>query len=131
MTETNGTTTPATAKDYTTSGLKLEGAYENDRNRQSSALFKDIIREAYGVNDVICGHHLIYEVRDLQKDGFTYDEVQEIPSADALIFDHVVAQKIWGPGYFRTLIKLALEPVETRDKLLGELYYARPKAGAV
>lgn len=119
------------AKDFTSSGLKLEGSYENDRNRAGSAVFKDIIREVYNVTDVICGHHLIYEVRDKQKDGFTYDEVQEIPSADALIFDHDVAKKIWGPGYMRTLIKLALEPVETRDHLLAEMYYARPKAGSV
>jgi hypothetical protein len=115
----------AMATDFTSTGLKIEGAYENDRNVENNGLYKAIIREAFGVSDVICGHHLVYEVEDKRADGFTYQIIEEIPSADALIFDHKVAQKIWGAAWKDCLVKLALEPVETRDKLLASLYYAR------
>lgn len=115
-----------TKQDYSSSGLKLEGQYENDRNGENSTLFKAVIREAYGVTDVICGHHLIYEVRDKRTDGFTYETVQEIPSADALIFDHDVAKKIWGADWQAKLQLFALEPPATRDALVAKHYYARP-----
>lgn len=115
----------STANDFTPTGLKIEGAYENDRNGENAPLFKAIIREAYGVTDVICGHHLVYEVREQRADGFTYEQIQEIPSADALIFDHDVAQKIWGDKWKSILTILAMTPVAERDKLLGEFYYNR------
>jgi hypothetical protein len=117
----------STATDFTPTGIKIEGQYENDRNLENNELYKAIIREAYGVRDVICGHHLVYQLEEKRADGFTYQLIEEIPSADALIFDHDVAKKIWGPGYESVLVKLALEPVETRDKLLGELYRGRTK----
>lgn len=119
-----------TKNDYTSTGLKIEGNYENDRNSENSQLFKDIIREAYCVEDVIIGHHLIYEKRDKRDDNFTYEVVQEIPSADALIFDHAVAKIIWGKDWLSVLQQLVAEPIETRDKLLSELYYGRVKKAA-
>lgn len=115
----------STATDFTPTGVRIEGAYENDRNAENSAVFKAIIREAYGVTDVICGHHLVYETREKRADGFTYEVIQEIPSADALIFDHDVAKKIWGDKYLTILVKLAMEPCEARDKLLTDLYHNR------
>jgi hypothetical protein len=112
-----------TANDFTKGGLKLEGQYENDRNAESRELFKAIIREAYGVQDVIIAHHLTYV-----KDEGDFEYVEEVPSADALIFDHDVARKIWGVDKYKDiLVRLALEPIATRDKLLGELYHARGK----
>lgn len=115
----------STATDFTPTGCKLEGQYENDRNAENSKLFKAIIREAYGVQDVIVAHHLTYVKEDKRDDGFTYEIVEEIPSADALIFDHDVALKIWGENFKGILVRLALEPIKTRDKLLSDLYYAR------
>lgn len=114
------------ATDKTETGLRLEGAYENDRNAEAQACFKDAIREAFGVQDVICAHHLVYVVEETHKDGFKYQVVQEIPSADALIFDHEVAKKLWGDSWKEKLTQLALEPVETRDALFSSLYYSRP-----
>lgn len=111
-------------KDFSPVGTKLEGNYENDRNADSAELFKAIIREAYGVKDVIIAHHLVYVTRE-KRDGFDYEIVQEIPSADTLIFDHAVARKIWGDQYKSILTRLACEPVETRDTLLHLLYYSR------
>lgn len=120
-----------TIQDFTPSGVKIEGAYENDRNAESNQLFKDIIREAFGVTDVIIGHHLVYEKVDKRADGFSYQVIEEIPSADALIFDHEVAKKLWGvERWASTLAKLAMEPCATRDKKLAELYYNRDRRPA-
>lgn len=111
--------------DFTPGGAKIEGAYENDRNREHAPVFKAIIREAFGVTDVICGHHLIFEFRETRADGFTYDVVQEIPSADCLIFDHDIAKKIWGITWPECLQRLAMEPIATRDDLLATMYNER------
>lgn len=116
----------STAADYTPTGLRIEGQYENDRNAESRDLFKAVIKEAFGVQDVIIAHHLVYEKSEKRADGFEYQIVEEIPSADALIFDHAVALKIFGPdGYKGALIRLALEPCETRDKLYAQMYEGR------
>lgn len=115
--------------DFTPGGLKLEGAYENDRNSDCRDCFKDTIREAFGVQDVIIAHHLTY-VRVEKRDGFDYQVVEEIPSADALIFDHEIAQRLWGASWQHCLTLLALEPVETRDELFARMYYAREDKGA-
>lgn len=113
--------------DVTPTGLRIEGLYENDRNSENSKCFKDAIREVYGVTDVICGHHLIYVAEEQRADGFKYQVVEEIPSADAFIFDHSAAGKLWGEKWRDNLAALALEPVETRDDLFSKLYYARKK----
>jgi hypothetical protein len=118
----------STATDYTPTGLRLEGQYENDRNAESRDLFKAVIREAYGVQDVIVAHHLTYVKSEKRVDGFDYEIVEEIPSADALIFDHAVAKKIFGDRYLAVLVKLAMEPCETRDKLYAGFYSNRPKS---
>lgn len=110
--------------DFTAGGTKIEGQYENDRNAENSELYKTIIREAFNVKDVIVAHHLVY-VTSEKRDGFEYQIVEEIPSADSLIFDHAIAKKIWGPDFLPTLVKLATEPAETRDALLKRLYDGR------
>jgi hypothetical protein len=115
----------STRDDFTPTGLKIEGAYENDRNGENSDLFKAIIREVYGVKDVLCGHHLVYAVEEKRPDGFTYQLIEEIPSADTLIFDHDCAKKLWGSAWQKNLTLLALQPPETRDQLLKILYEAR------
>ena len=118
------------AQDFTPDGVKIEGSYENDRNAASSQLFKDIIREVFGVQDVIIAHHLVYVREDKRADGFMYQVVEEIPSADSLIFDHDVAKKLWGDDWQWIMRDLACEPVATRDILLGKPYYARTKKAA-
>jgi hypothetical protein len=114
-----------TEYDFTPKGLKIEGAYENDRNIQSSDLFKAIIREACGAKDVIIAHHLTYVVEEEWDDGFKYQIIEEIPSADALIFDHDIARKIWGLDWRDVLARLALTPISERDAELAHLYYRR------
>ena len=105
---------------------KTEGHHENERNERNRDLYADMIREAHGVDQVIIGHHLVYVDVITGADNFVYHIPAEIPSADALIFDHVEARRIWGEDRFKdVLVKLVLEPVETRDDLLRELYYSR------
>jgi hypothetical protein len=117
-----------TASDYTPKGTKIEGAYENDRNAESNDLFKAILKECFGVTDVIIGHHLIYVQEEQREDGFTYQVIEEIPSADTLIFDHAIAKHIWGPTWQSKLVWLAMEPPETRDVLLRKLWNNRKQA---
>lgn len=113
-------------KDFTPTGLKIEGAWENDRNSENSPLYKAIIRHVFGVEDVICGHHLIYVSRYVNpQDGFTYEQVQEIPSADTLIFDHNVARKCWPDDWEANLTTLALTPPDKRDAVLEILWHGR------
>ena len=115
--------------DFTSNGTRVEAQYENDRNADSKDLFKCIIREVYGTEnremDVIIGHHLSYEWREKRADGFIYTFVQEIPSADTLIFDHDVAKKLWGAQWRSIIYMLAVEPCATRDQLLAKFYNAR------
>lgn len=114
-----------TTTDYTPTGLRIVGPFENDRNAESAQLFKDIIREVFSAGDVIIAHHLVYVAVDKRPDGFEYQIVEEIPSADALIFNHDVAKRLWGAKYKERLQQFALEPMETRDSLLEQLYYSR------
>lgn len=102
--------------------------FENNRNTENGELFKAIITEAYGADEVCPAHHLIY-VKIEKREGYPDSRhMDELPSADTLIFDHKVAKKIWGEENYRdVLARLALEPTDTRDKLLGDLYYARPR----
>lgn len=112
--------------DFTPTGLKIEAPFENHRNSNNAELFKAMIREAYGAGDVIVAHHLTYVVED-KRGEYTYEIVEEIPSADTLIFDHQAAVKIWGDGYRDILAGLAMLPTEARDAHLKAMYYSRIK----
>jgi hypothetical protein len=95
--------------------------FENARNTSNEALFAAMVREAYpDATLVVAGHHIFY-----RRDGHISPE--EIPSADALIFDHFIARKVWGDSYRDVLTQLALEPVATRDALLSRLFKERLK----
>lgn len=60
------------------------------------------------------------------RDGYQYQIVEEVPSADTLIFDHDIAIKIWGKDHYKeVLCKLASVPIEERDQLLHSLYYGK------
>lgn len=92
---------------------------ENARNTDNEALFREMIQLAYPDADlVVAGHHIFYRRGDV---------TEEIPSADALIFDHTIAEAVWGTDYDLVLGHLALTPVETRDVELRRLYNTRTK----
>jgi hypothetical protein len=111
-------------KDFSTTGVKLEGPWETDRNRGCKKLIKDILKECFGGKEFFVGHHIAYEVTDKVQGAID----QEIPSIDTMIFEHTIARKIWGEvNYKNILAQLACEPVETRDQMLAKLYYSRKK----
>jgi hypothetical protein len=93
--------------------------FENARNTDNEPLFAAMVREAYpDANLVVAGHHIFY-----RRDGSNATE--EIPSADALIFDHFIARCVWKDNWQNVLTQLALEPVATRDALLAQLFGER------
>lgn len=120
MSTTKTTTSPPISHDHTPLGTRIEGTFENNRNAENAELFKCIIRKVFGVSDVIVAHHLVY-VKVENRDGFDYQIVEEIPSADTMIFDHDVARALWGDQWQANLVSLALTPVEQRDDLLAAL----------
>ena len=74
-----------------------------------------MIQIAFGDKDqIMIAHHLVFE-----KDG-DIATMNEIPSADTLIFDHDVMSTIFGPQYIRIMERLAALPVNdgSRDRLL-------------
>lgn len=117
----------STQNDFTPTGLKLMGSYENDRNSENRELYKAIIREVFGVQEVICGHHLVFVIEDKREDGFVYQVTEEVPAADTLIFDHGVMQKLFPHTWQECLMHLALTPTEERDVELAKLYHGREK----
>lgn len=94
---------------------------ESRRHTDNIDLFEAMIREVYDdVTMIVAGHHIMF-MRQGQK------LPTEIPSADALIFDHAVARGLWKDDHRAVLTKLALEPTETRDALLRQLFNDRVK----
>lgn len=90
---------------------------ENERNKANAALFTRMIRLAFGDKDqIMIAHHLTFEVdNDL-------NTVNEIPSADTLIFDHEAMGRIFGKQALSIMKDLAALPVAdgSRDKRLAE-----------
>ena len=109
----------AQKRDYQ-KGLRVVGSWENDRNAASRPLFTEMLKEALGIDQTIIAHHLVYV-----KMVDDYTIVEEIPSADALIFNHEIMRKLFGDGFLSVLQTLACEPCETRDAKLAEFYNAR------
>lgn len=93
---------------------------ETKRITDNIDLFEAMVRDAYdNVQVVVGGHHILALCTG-------WKLPLEIASADTLIFDHRVAQRVWGGHYKKVLVMLAEEPQETRDALLRTLYAGRP-----
>lgn len=83
---------------------------ENLRNRQCADLFRRLIRRAYGDTfSVAVGHHVMFS-RD--------DEMDEIPSADCLMFSHDLMSRVFGERAVGIMQDLAGVPQEQRAALL-------------
>ena len=89
--------------------------FEDERNKRNKKLYSDILKAAFG-NVAVIGHHLCFN------DG---DDLDEIPSADCLIFDHDIMQKVFGIPYLSVITQLAVLPVGERDEMLSKLFYNR------
>lgn len=88
---------------------------EQARNKVAAAMFETMIKMAFGDdNDVMVGHHIGFEVHgDIKTEN-------EIPSADCLLFDHTIMNRIFGERAHDVLIHLALTPCEERDSLAAQ-----------
>jgi hypothetical protein len=97
--------------------------FEARRNHENFDVFEAMIREAYpDTTMAVCGHHIMY-MRAGHKLPY------EIASADTLIFDHDIAQRIWKDRCEEVLQRLAIEPPSNRDAVLREIYSARGGQG--
>lgn len=95
------------------------GPIETKRITDNMDLFEAMIREAFdGVGLVVGGHHIMFTIAGEPLP-------QEVASADTLIFDHRVAQKIWGAGWIKTLALIAGEHHSCRDALVRQLFRDR------
>lgn len=114
-------------EEFMPSGLKIEGPFENKRNRDNAELLRSVIAEVYGADQCIVAHHITYVAKTVE-DGYTQEVVEEIPSIDTLMFDHEIAKTIWGRAWKEILKELAIVPVPERDAAFARLYYGRQKA---
>ncbi len=90
---------------------------ELERNKKNTALFKAMIHRAFGKKDqVMIAHHLTFEV------GKDLETMNEIPSADTLIFDHEAMQKIFGKHFIAVMQYLCKFPAEERDAQLEKCF---------
>lgn len=86
--------------------------YENDRNARNHQLYERLVRKAFGADtNILVVHHITFQVAG--------GEPNEIPSADTLMFDHVLMRKVFGDDAGEVMAQLALTPVETRDQVLN------------
>lgn len=118
--------------DINAGNLRMEGTYENIRNRLNKDLFVAMLFECFeqsmpDADDIMIAHHLTVVRQDVGIDAATglkthVEVVEEYPSVDTLLFDHEIARKLWGNKWMRHLTMLAMEPVETRDALALKLY---------
>ena|SRR5215471_18013464 len=90
---------------------------EGKRNRDNAMLYVTLITKAYGVQfEMFIGHHLAYKS---QHDAKT--TLDEIPSADTLLFDHEIMTAVFGQRAIPIMQMLAAKPCGEREQLLETL----------
>lgn len=100
---------------------------EVDRNHKNSGLYVRILKIAFGdQDDEMIGHHLSF-----QEHG-KIDTLNEIPSADTMIFDHDIMGRVFGRYAPKIMAALALVPVDggQRDSLLQSYLNSRESAAS-
>lgn len=90
--------------------------FENARNKEHAATYTKLMKLAFGANaQCFIGHHLSFEM------GGDLSTENEIPSADALIFDHDVMNRVFGDEACQYMMNLANLPCGERDKYLATI----------
>ena len=91
---------------------------ENDRNTRHGLLFIALIKRAFGVDEVTFpGHHFVFDhAADMQ--ALNIATMNEIPSADTLLFDHPIMTAVFGDRALGIMARISQEPAETRDALV-------------
>lgn len=98
---------------------------ENARNKHHAALYLDLMQTALGDGyQVNIGHHLSFHPQG------DFENENEIPSADTLIFDHVLMGRVFGQHAKEVMIQCVAVPCEERDDVLRNALMAL-RAGAL
>lgn len=98
-------------------------SFENARNKRHARLYCKLLEAAYGEGGLareteVVGHHITFEFRG------DVDTVNEIPSADTLLFDHDIMGKVFGRDTLWVMTTLAVKRAEEREEWL-EGYMSR------
>lgn len=98
--------------------LKHYVSFENDRNTRHAPLFVKLIQLAFGADEVVLsGHHFSFA-----HGGDITKGLNEIPSADTLLFDHEIMHRVFGSRSHELMVQLVkLEPDDREDFLAAEL----------
>lgn len=92
-------------------------SFEGKRNRTNAMLYAALITKAYGTEfEMFIGHHLAYKPQ-----ASAIVTLDEIPSADTLLFDHEIMRANFGPRYIEVMQQLVAQPCEERERLLERL----------
>lgn len=89
---------------------------EMNRNHAGYNVFEEFFKRAFGVGTVVViNHHLVFK-RDME--GGKRD-VQEVPSADTLLFSHHYMSKVFGTQAESIMRALLLCPPQEREAHLA------------
>lgn len=100
---------------------------ENDRNTHHGQIFIDLIKRAFRTDEVVMvGHHFVFEPEAAMKQ-LDLTQLNEIPSADTLLFDHEIMGAVFGEQAVPLMIELAKVPCDSRDQIVAEALAKLPK----
>lgn len=92
---------------------------EDTRNRKHHHVYERFLRLAVGQGaHILVAHHLTFELPVADGDD---GEPNEIPSADTMMFCHVLMDKAFGVRSHDYMLSLAAVPVEVRDGLFEDM----------
>jgi hypothetical protein len=100
---------------------------ENDRNTHHGQLFVDLLKVAFGADEVVMvGHHFVFEPQGAMA-ALDLTKLNEIPSADTIIFDHDIMGAVFGPLALQVIRYLSQFPVSqgARDLALANCFALR------
>lgn len=96
--------------------------FENNRNRQNAELFTNMLKVAFPNRaiHVMSSHHICFMLDN------NFHTIDEIPSADTLMFDHFIMSRIFGENRAVRLMQyLACLPAARRDTALAREFSMR------
>lgn len=111
--------------------------WENQRNKQHAELFERMLKRAipvllhkHDVNvEVLTGHHITFELDEDGDGKLDISSMNEIPSADCLLFDHDIMHAVFGVHYRMVMHTLVELPAEEREALLDKYLTALETEG--
>jgi hypothetical protein len=94
---------------------------ENERNHKNHKVYEELLRRATGAHTVVIGHHVSFQL-----DGS--DDLNEIPSADTVIFCVELMTRAFGSAAKAIMLTLSTCSTEERDARLASYLEEYPHA---